>query len=99
MINHTPIVMDWIQPIRRKATARKHDPQVSHDAAAFVELGKAVRQRCRIASALALKPMTVAEMADFLGEPAHELGKRVGEIFGVEPTGEVRGGMRVWRLI
>ena len=76
----TVIFFDYIIPIRRKATARKRDPQVSHDAAGRVELGKAELQRCRIASALALMPMTVDEIANFLGEPAHELHKRMNEI-------------------
>jgi hypothetical protein len=93
------IYFDWIQPINKRARARKTDPGTSHDAAKRVELGKAELQRFRIASALALKPMTYQEVAEFLGESKYEIGKRICELGeGFAPTGEIRKGSRVWGM-
>lgn len=104
MIVHTPIRFDYLVPIRRKATARARDPQVSHDAAARVELGKAERQRQWIAHALALNGdgLTVAELARVAPYPdwtGHALGKRMTEISTIQPTGQTRDGMRIWELV
>lgn len=93
------ITFDWIQPIR-KASARKYDPQTSHDAAKKIELGKADQQRQAIFDLLKTRgPMTVRMMEEHLPWTAHELGKRVGEIVNIAPTGEVRDGMRVWAIV
>jgi hypothetical protein len=93
------IYVDWIQPINKRARARKHDPQVSHDAAKRVELGKAQLQRSCIYDALKkCGPLTVKQLEFFAGFKAHEIGKRIGEIEGIAPTGEVRNGSRVWGL-
>ena len=95
----TPIVIDFIQPISRKARARKSDPGTSHDAAKRVELGKTDLQRAAIKGLLLSgKRLTVKEMAHYLPWTAHELGKRVDEVAGAMPTGEERGGARVWGL-
>ena len=96
----TPIVLDWIQPINRKARARRTDPITSHDAAKRVELGKTDMQRAAIKGLLLTgKQLTVNEMARYLPWPAHELGKRVDEVDGAIPTGEVRNGSRVWGIV
>jgi hypothetical protein len=97
----TAIVFDYIIPIRRKAVARKSDPQVSHDAAKRVELGKAQLQRQFIYWTLEeFGGMTVTELAISSGEWSdYELGKRIGEVQGIATTGEKRGGMRVWGLV
>ena len=96
----TPIVLDWIQPINKLAHARKHDPQVSHDAAKRVELGKAAQQRQMIFNAIKISGrLTVHELAEFIPYSAHEIGKRIGEIEGIAPTGEVRNGSRVWGIV
>ena len=101
----TPIVFDFIQPINKRARARRTDPATSHDAAKRVELGKAARQRKMIY--LSLKcygPQTVKELVTKpmplwgIDASAHEIGKRIGEIEGIAPTGEVRNGSRVWAI-
>jgi hypothetical protein len=95
----TPIIFDWIQPINRKAHARRTDPSTSHDAAKRVELGKTDMQRAAIKGLLLTgKRLTVKEMAHYLPWSAYELGKRVDEVDGAIPTGEVRNGSRVWAL-
>jgi hypothetical protein len=101
----TAIVFDYIIPIRRKAVARKSDPQVSHDAAKRVELGKAEQlRRCIKATLQAGGPSTCTELAEliyFLPYPVTsvDVGKRISEIEGIAPTGEVRNGSRVWGLV
>ena len=101
MINHSPIVFDDLRPAPSKARARKSDPQVSHDAAKRVELGKAAQQRLFIAETLAeFGGMTVPELAISSGQWSdHELGKRIGECFGLAPIGESRNGSRVWAVL
>jgi hypothetical protein len=95
----TPIIFDWIQPINRKARARRTDPSTSHDAAKRVELGKTDMQRAAIKGLLLTgRRLTVKEMAHYLPWPAHELGKRIDEVAGAMPTGEERDGARVWTL-
>lgn len=97
-MKEVPIVFDWIQPVS-KARARRYDPQTSHDAAEKVEHGKADQQRQAIYDLLAKgTPMTVRQMEEHLPWQAYELGKRIGEIQRIAPTGEVRDGMRVWGL-
>lgn len=100
MINESPIVFTDLRPAPAKARARKSDPQVSHDAAKRVELGKAEQQRTGILDALQkCGPKTVKELEYWTGYKAHEIGKRIGEVRGIAPTGDKRGGMRVWGLI
>jgi hypothetical protein len=95
----TPIIFDFIQPINRKARARRTDPATSHDAAKRVELGKAEQQRQFIKHYLEVRgPQTVHELASYSEWTAHELGKRVGEISTIQPTGQTRQGSRVWAL-
>jgi hypothetical protein len=96
----TPIVIDYIALAPAKARARRTDPQTSHDAAKRVELGKADQQRASIIDCITKwGGSTVKEIGDFYNWPAHELGKRIGEIKGIAPTGEQRNGFRVWGLI
>lgn len=102
----TPIVFDYIIPIRRKATARKRDPKVSHDAAARVELGKAEQQRQAILKMLyRFGGLTCKELAGVISNHTQvvadsvDIGKRIGEVEGIAPTGEVRNGSRVWSIV
>jgi hypothetical protein len=100
----TKIVVDYITPIRRKAVARKSDPQVSHDAAKRAELGKAEMQRVWIKQTLMFHGdgLTVPELARVAPYPdwtGHALGKRIGECSTLMPTGEVRDGSRVWGVV
>ena len=94
------IYFDWIQPINKRARARKHDPQTSHDAAKRVELGKAEQQRQWIYQIKhGGRVRYITELASLQFRWAtYELGKRIGEIEGIMPTGEVRNGSRVWGL-
>ena len=102
----TPIIFDFIQPINKRARSRKTDPGTSHDAAKRVELGKAERQRKLIYDTLQRRgQMTCEELGrivyDFMGDGLIgkvDIGKRIGEIEGIAPTGEVRNGSRVWGL-
>ena len=95
----TPIIFDFIQPINKRARSRRTDPSTSHDAAKRIELGKAAQQRQMIFNAIKISGrLTVHELAEFIPYSAHEIGKRIGEIEGIAPTGEVRNGSRVWGL-
>ena len=95
----TPIIFDWIQPINKRARARKHDPQTSHYAAKRVELGKADQRRRDIYLALEINgPMTFKEIAGCTGITEHEVSRRLSEIEGIMPTGQTRQGSRVWGL-
>jgi hypothetical protein len=99
----TAIVFDYIIPIRRKAAARKSDPQMSHDAAKRAELGKAEMQRVWIKQTLMFHGdgLTVPELARVAPYPdwtGHALGKRISEVENISPTGERRDGSRVWSI-
>jgi phage FluMu protein gp41 len=96
----TAIVFDYIIPIRRKAVARKSDPQVSHDAAKRAELGKAEMQRRSIYVVLKINgPQTVRQIAGAIGYTVHDVGRRIVEIEGIAPNGEKRDGSRVWAVV
>jgi hypothetical protein len=95
----TPIVIDYIALAPAEARARKLDPKTSHDAAKRVELGKAAIQRAWIFDQITrIGPLTVEELSHSVHKQ-HELGKRVNEVRGIEPTGSTRNGFRVWGLI
>lgn len=98
---HVPIYFDDLRPAPHKARARKTDPAESHDAAKRVELGKAEQQRQWIHRMLKTwGPHTIPELASFqLRWSTHELEKRIGECFGLAPTGESRNGSRVWSIL
>jgi hypothetical protein len=101
MINESTIIFTDLQPKARKARARRTDCVESHDAAKRVELGKAEQQRQWIYRMLKTwGPRTVPDLASFQFRwSTHELGKRIGEIEGIAPTGESRNGSRVWGIV
>jgi hypothetical protein len=95
-----PIYVDYIALAPAKARARRTDPQTSHDAANSVTLDCMSDQRTAIYSLLKINgPSTVKELTKWLCLNSHQIGKRIGEIKGIQPTGEVRGKCRVWALI
>jgi hypothetical protein len=96
----TPILIDYIALAPAKARARRTDPQTSHDAANSVTLDCMNEKHTAIYSLLKINgPSTVKELAKWLCLNSHQIGKRIGEIKGIQPTGEVRGKCRVWGLI
>jgi predicted HTH transcriptional regulator len=95
-----PIYIDYIALAPAKARARKTDPSTSHDAAASVTLDTMNEQHAAIYSLLKINgPSTVKELTKWLCLNSHQIGRRIGEIRGIQPTGEVRGKCRVWGLI
>ena len=98
--NTIPILIDYIALAPAKPRARRSDPETSHDAANRVDASKAKLQRNYIKHFIEVYgPSTVDDMAVASSFLKHELLKRIGEVLGIAPTGEKRGGFRVWGLI
>lgn len=94
-----PIAIDYIVPVS-KPRARKTDPQTSHDAAALVYMRDSAKMRFSIREWLHLKgAKTCSELAIYMNTDKVRVGKRIGEVDGIAPTGEQRNGERVWALI
>lgn len=99
MTTHCPIVVDYIVPVS-KPRARKTDPQTSHDAADSVSEKVCGVQRAHIY--LLIKhfgPQTCSEISRRCKYDKVQIGRRIGEVIGIQPTGEQRNGERVWGLI